>query len=263
MKRFKGFFSSKGFYIALCAGIFAFAALMVAGDIRQTREELDKEQAIDLNEPAEQVAEDDSTTESGLDLATNPTEETTETNSPNAVAEVDDKLASETDAELSENQEEEEAVPTNSDGAEAQIAEELVFDEEKSLVWPVMGNVILPYSMDTTIYFQTLDVYKCNPAILIEGEEGADVVSACNGKVKEITDTREFGTIVVIDMGSGYEATYGQVMNVCVNVGEKVSESQNIAEVAPASSYYSEEGNHLYFAITKDGVPVDPMTLIQ
>ncbi|MBO5426171.1 MAG: M23 family metallopeptidase [Lachnospiraceae bacterium] len=260
MKRIKGFFSTKGFYIALSVGVFAFAALMVAGDLRETREEMEKEQIVDLNEPADQIADSTDATKEAED-DTNKTEKTTETNSPSAVADVKEEDVDE--APVTEESIQEETVLTNSDGAEAEEAPDIVFDEERSLLWPVMGNVILPYSMDTTVYFQTLDVYKCNPAILIQAEEGTNVTAACNGIVKDITETREFGTMVVVDLGSGYEATYGQVMNVCVNVGDRVSESQNIAEIAPASSYYSEEGNHLYFAITKDGVPVDPMSLIQ
>jgi septal ring factor EnvC (AmiA/AmiB activator) len=52
-------------------------------------------------------------------------------------------------------------------------------------------------------------------------------------------------------------------MNVRVSTGDTVSIAQTIAEVGPVSSYYSEEGTNLYFAITKDGEPVNPLTLIQ
>ena len=33
------------------------------------------------------------------------------------------------------------------------------YDGKQRLPWPVMGNVILPYSMDTTVYYTTLDQY--------------------------------------------------------------------------------------------------------
>ncbi len=257
MNKFKDFLSSKGFYVALCVGVFAFAILMVANDYRKAGEKQSKEQAIDLNQPAENVAQAEDTTE----------EITTEA----------EQIAASDDAQESEISSEE-TLETNSDGAQADVTNndsvaeepvaevvvpEVVFNEEESLVWPLIGNVILPYSMDTTVYFQTLEVYKCNPGVLIEAAEGANVVAACNGVVKEVKETKEFGTMVVVDMGSGYEATYGQLMNVCVGTGEQITESQNIGEIAPVSSYYTEEGEHLYFSITKDGEPVDPMTLIQ
>ncbi|MBE5945125.1 MAG: M23 family metallopeptidase [Lachnospiraceae bacterium] len=260
MRKLNGLFSSKGFYIAICAGIFAVAGIMIAMDIKNTKEGVKKENAVDLNQPVEDIA-DNSVAENIKEDVT--TEESTDTQLANASGAIpESQVVGDSDAEASQTSEEstvsEEVVETDTTESE-----ELVFDEEHSLVWPLVGNVVLPYSMDTTIYFQTLDVYKCNPAILIEGEEGEDVVSACKGVVKEVTETKEYGTIVIVDMGSGYEATYGQLMNVCVVAGDTVSESQNIGELAIPSSYYTEEGVHLYFAITKDGVPVDPMTLIQ
>ena len=48
----------------------------------------------------------------------------------------------------------------------------LMFSEEDVLRWPVNGNVIIPYSMEQTVYFSTLDQYKYNPAIVIAGEVG-------------------------------------------------------------------------------------------
>ena len=119
------------------------------------------------------------------------------------------------------------------------------------------------------------DVYLAGPGIgtdkdtaselrmLIEGSEGTNVLSAYEGVVTAVEDTKEFGTTVKIDMGNGYEATYGQLMNVCVGVGDTVSLGQNIAEIGPVSSYYTKEGTHLYFSITKDGVPVNPLNLIR
>lgn len=255
MDRFKNFLNTKGFYVALCVGIFAIAILMVAGDFRDAKDKLSKEQSIDLNEPA-----DDTTVaggDKGKQVANNDevNSDVQETNSNNAVADVKPDMAS---VEQNNNQQinvvENEPVIS---------AEPLVFDEERALVWPIIGDVIIPFNMESTVYFKTLDTYKCNPGMVIEAEEGAKVASACKGCIKSIEDTKEFGTVVKVDLGSGYEAVYGQLMNITVGEGDMISESEIIGEIAPVSSYYKEEGNNLYFAITKDDVPVDPMTLIQ
>ena len=47
------------------------------------------------------------------------------------------------------------------------------FTEDSYILWPVNGAVIMSYSMDKTVYFQTLDQYKYNPAVIIEGRPGA------------------------------------------------------------------------------------------
>ena len=43
----------------------------------------------------------------------------------------------------------------------------LDFKEEDGLVWPIVGDVLINYSMDRTIYCPTLEQYKYNPAIVI------------------------------------------------------------------------------------------------
>lgn len=45
-------------------------------------------------------------------------------------------------------------------GMEAAKALVLDFSDTSRVSWPVMGNVVLDYSMDSTIYFPTLDQYK-------------------------------------------------------------------------------------------------------
>lgn len=258
MDRFKNFLSSKGFYVALCVGIFAFAALMIAGEYRDSRDKMGKEQSVDLNEPSKEMVEKDNKADEKQPEAVvkkenktednKVTEDVQEVNSNNAIPEVKNDEPQVMDNEMLQ---------------EEIQARELVFDEEKSLVWPVIGNVVIPYSMDRTVYFKTLDVYKCNPGIVIQANEGEQVVSACKGIVTAVEDTKEYGTVVKVDLGSGYEAVYGQLQNVTIGKGDMISESQIIGEVAPVSSYYKEEGTNIFFSITKDDVPVDPATLIQ
>ena len=41
------------------------------------------------------------------------------------------------------------------------------FSEDSILEWPASGAVIMSYSMDQTVFFQTLEQYKYNPALKI------------------------------------------------------------------------------------------------
>ena len=85
------------------------------------------------------------------------------------------------------------------------------FTEDSKLLWPVDGNVLMSFSMDKTVYFSTLDQYKYNPAVIIAGAEGDQVISATSGIVKSIDITAETGTTVNVDIGNGYELFYGQL----------------------------------------------------
>jgi len=42
-------------------------------------------------------------------------------------------------------------------------AEALNFNSESTISWPIEGKVMIPFSMETTVYFKTLDQYRCNP----------------------------------------------------------------------------------------------------
>lgn len=297
MNKFRGFLRTKGFYVALGTGIVAFVAMLVVYNYSVTNEEIDSKSAIDLNQPVEseesiedsglEQVQDEKTSDSN-DVAgatdadkeavenqvvtketdTNTTEAVTDVNSDMAVAETDKETAEDSEG-MADETDEDSAVLASSDATGVDFTEDTVlytaleYNGEQNLVWPVTGNVILPYSMDTTVYYQTLDAYKCNPGILIEASEGDDVFAAYEGIISSIEETKEYGTVVTVTMGNGYEAKYGQLMNVCVSEGDMVSVSQAIGEVAPVSSYFAEEGTNLYFQINKDDEPVNPMDLIQ
>lgn len=133
------------------------------------------------------------------------------------------------------------------------------YQAEDSMQWPVEGEVILDYSMDTTTYYPTLEEYKCNPSVLIQSEQGTDVSAAYAGTVLDIYEDAELGTVVEMSLGNGYEAFYGQLDNVNVVVGDSVEAGQLIGEVSAPTRYYSVEGSHLNFKLTKDSEPVDPL----
>lgn len=290
MDRFKEFLRTKGLYIAIGAGVLAFVGLMVIYNYNTYKSEfgLDK-QTVDLNSPE--------ITEATGQVADTKVEmpEATEANSDEAVAgntDAEDKSAQmtgNTDAE------DESAQMTGNPGAKnaqstdgkdgTQTADGTSDTEETSsdgvivdkdgvivanayneggaLVWPVEGEVILPFSMDTTVYFKTLRSYRCNPGILIAAEEGENVLAAYEGVVESVSEDKEHGTTVTVIMGNGYKAIYGQLMNVTVAKGDTITTAQNIGEVAAPSSYYTEEGTHVFFELMKNGVPINPIILMQ
>ena len=144
--------------------------------------------------------------------------------------------------------------------AAAATTKTLHFAEEDGLNWPLQGNVVLNYSMDQTVYFATLDQYKYNPAIVIAANEGDMITAAAAGKVTSVFEDPQIGQAVTMDLGNGYEITYGQLKEILVSEGSYVSMGDMIASVAAPTKYYSIEGTNVYFKLTKDGNPVNPMT---
>ena len=145
--------------------------------------------------------------------------------------------------------------------ADAMSASTLLdFTDSDTLVWPIVGNVLVNYSMDKTVYFATLDQYKYSPAIVIAATEGEEITAAADGQVTDVYQDPETGTTVVMNLGDGYELTYGQLTDLAVAEGDMVVTGDPVGKVAVPTMYYSVEGTNVYFKLTKDGVPVDPMS---
>lgn len=139
----------------------------------------------------------------------------------------------------------------------------LSFSPSDVLIWPVDGNVILSYSMDQTVYFSTLDQYKYNPAMIISGELGDEVLAAAEGEITSIETMAQTGTTITMNLGDGYELVYGQVKEVCVHEGDRVASGDVLGYVSEPTKYYSVEGPNLYFQLLLDGEPVNPLEYLE
>lgn len=159
-----------------------------------------------------------------------------------------------------ELQSEDEVLEADSEAVAAQIQPELTFSEADSLAMPFAGNVLINYSADKSVYFPTLQQYKCNPALVLAATSGESVKAAANGMVSRIYDDPMTGKTVVMNLGNGYELTYGQLQEVTVSEGTYVAEGEIFAQIAEPTRYYAVEGSNLYLKLTKDGVPVNPVS---
>lgn len=180
-------------------------------------------------------------------------EENKETDTKKEPAEEEEGMIDESEETMAEEPEDTEALATN-------VQPVLDFNEEDSLVWPIVGDILINYSMDKTTYFQTLEQYKYNPAIMIAATEGENITAAADGRVVSVSYDRQLGNTVVMDLGNQYELTYGQLQNVMVTEGSYVTTGEIIGNVAAPTKYYSTEGTNVYFKLTKDGEPVNPLS---
>jgi len=244
--------------VFLGALLFALlAAAIVAVNSTILKEDLTQEdQQLNLGEPVDDVTEIAQATEpETLDVAiedlvkaeTNPTVMETPANPTKEIA-----------AETTEAK----AAQADSGKVVASLPE-LNFTLDSKMDWPIRGNVVLDYSMESTIYFPTLDQYKCNPAVLIQGEVSSPVTATIAGQVTEIGHNEEIGQYVVLDLGNSFQATYGQLKDISVLEGDYVTAGKVLGYIAEPSKYYVVEGSHLYFKVTQDGNPIDPMDVIQ
>lgn len=140
---------------------------------------------------------------------------------------------------------------------------ELNFGSDKTISWPVKGEVILPFSMETTVYYKTLDQYRTNPGMLIAAGSGSTVKNAYLGKVVKVTSDNTYGNLVTIYLGNDYSAVYGQLDTIYVKEGDFVKAGESVGTIGKPTDSFEEEGSHLFFEMLKGDTPVNPMEFME
>ena len=187
----------------------------------------------------------------------------------NQVAGIDEDANIDDEQNVMEQKDEEE----NNEVAQQQIIENeapvgtitqeaLHFNPENGLVWPIEGTVLLDYSMESTIFFPTLQQYQYNPAMVFAGKVNDKVYFVAKGKITNIETNEETGCTVTQDIGDGYTAVYGQLKELNFEVGDMVESGQVVGYVSEPTKYYAVEGSNVYFQILKDGEPIDPEEIL-
>lgn len=272
-KEGKNFTRKRGAALLLClclVGAAAFATFYTMNTAEknqeQTTEQNAEEQArIEEANAARKAVKDTEESEKSTEEA--------EVNGATLENEIEEDPASlvkesteeETDKEGTLDEEEiEDAGSSNVEASlENTISPTVNFTDNDTLTWPVAGNVILDYSMDSSIYFPTLKQYKYNPALVIGAEVGSQVLSAAKGIVETVEIDDETGTTITMDIGNDYELIYGQLKEVAVSEGDVVETGSLIGYISEPTKYYCEEGSNLFFEMKKNGEPVDPFLYLE
>lgn len=251
------FLKGRGAAVGIVICFVAVIALVGAYTFNNYQKDID-EQMAKAEEQAEKLAKDETEETTTDDIVLPEAEDDTET---------EDDMSDSGGLNAADVQEGQQdgADVSSFDGAEASGADTLSvwFSEDSVLTWPASGAVIMGYSMDQTVFFQTLEQYRYNPAMIIGGEVGETINASAAGIVTNIEETAQTGTTVSLDMGNGYTAVYGQLTDVPLAVGDYVNAGEMIGNLNEPTKYYSIEGPNLYFQLLKDGAPVDPMNFME
>ena len=221
-------------------------------------------EAVPETENTEELAEAEE--EPSVDADTNDVqanlEESAETSDEDSEPSVTEEETPVETEETTDNPDSETSSEEETQSTSASVLPQVNFTEASLMQWPVEGELMMDYSMENTPYFYPLDQYKLNPAIVVKAVVGAPVKAASNGTITSIADTAKTGTTLTMDMGNGYQSVYGQLTDLLVEEGQTVKEGTILGYIAEPSKYYSIEGSSLYFAMTKDDQPIDPITYL-
>lgn len=243
-------FKDKGFFVLLVLGLLTIVA---AAGVFTIQRGSGRESSPYLEMPGPDI------------IAQEETKEEEE-----QIAGASDAAVQETEEQLAKAEIKEERTNAGSDlaaeaGAGSNAATPLVlnFSDASRMVWPVRGNVLLDYSMDQTIYFPTLDQYKCNPGIVIQSEVSAPVAAPANARVLEVGSNEEIGNFVSMDLGNSYTAVCGQLKEISAVEGEYLEAGQTIGYVSEPTKYYSVEGVNVFFELKHGDETLDPVSYME
>lgn len=138
-----------------------------------------------------------------------------------------------------------------------------LFDDNDEMAWPVSGQILMDYNMDSAIYDKTLEQYRTNSSICISAPLGTEVSASADGVITAITKDEEKGVTVSVDHGNGWLSTYSQLQdNVAISEGQTVYKGDKIGNVGEPSKYGVALGPHLEFSVFKDDEATDPKLVL-
>jgi len=129
--------------------------------------------------------------------------------------------------------------------------------------WPVKGEVLTDYTIETLAYDVTMKDWRVHPGLDIAAETGLQIRAAAAGTVSRITQDPLMGTTLVIDHGDGLESVYANLEDTpAVSVGDSVYTGDLIGRVGASARAESSLPSHLHFALRKNGEPVSPLSYL-
>jgi len=224
--RFKtGAMGGKGFYIVLClcAAVIGVSSWILLADVGTNVDTA--EAMVDISDAI---------------VTTLPAGTPMETEKP----------AEETDAE---------PAPLAEETAAETEAQTVFAETVTSYVWPVQGDVVMPYAVQTLLYDSTMADWRTHAGIDIACELGEQVLASAPGIVVSVVEDELYGTTVEIDHANGVHTVYANLSaDPPVGEGDRVTMGQVIGAVGNTALGEVNQVAHLHFATTLDGAPADP-----
>lgn len=251
-EKFNQMFKDKLFLVMLVLGLLTIVAAAGVITIQRGNSKDEQNPYMQIQEPGQSIAGETAGEETPTQMA------------GSANADQVEKTAEEATKPqaYAQSQADNQAEPVGA-GKDTAVPLVLDFGDTSRMEWPISGNILLDYSMDSTIFFPTLEQFQTNPGLVIQGEVSSPVYAPANAKVVTVSADEEIGNYVVLDLGNDYLATCGQLKEIQVMEHEYLEEGQLLGYIAEPTKYYSVEGSNLFLKLQHGDKTVDPLDYLQ
>ena len=124
------------------------------------------------------------------------------------------------------------------------------------LAWPVQGEVTSLFGWQPNQTGSGLTLHK---GIDISAARGTPVQTVLPGVVVSVRQSPDYGLVVEVDHGGGLRTLYAHLDAVAVRENQKLVAGDRIGSVGDTGDATAP---HLHFEVSKDGVQIDPMTVL-
>ncbi|MEG2368189.1 MAG: M23 family metallopeptidase [Oscillospiraceae bacterium] len=126
-------------------------------------------------------------------------------------------------------------------------------------VWPLQGEIDLPYSVTALVYNKKMGDWRTNAGIDIAATLGTQVLAVSSGRVESIETTDLGGVTLVIEHAGGVRSIYANLAETpTVAVDDSITSGEVIGAVGVSAVGETKEHPHLCFSMTLDGQSVNP-----
>ncbi|MDO5414022.1 MAG: M23 family metallopeptidase [Bacillota bacterium] len=150
------------------------------------------------------------------------------------------------------------------DSLDSEDVPQNITENPSDYIFPVDGEIIMEYSMDMPIYWETLDQYMVHKGIDIAAKKETPVQACAGGTVTKIDKNSKMGVTVEINHGNGIISVYSNLANDgLIELGEVVSQGTVIGKIGQSTMFEFNSPDHLHFEMWKGNEPVDPIEYLK
>ncbi|MFZ2539938.1 MAG: M23 family metallopeptidase, partial [Oscillospiraceae bacterium] len=123
---------------------------------------------------------------------------------------------------------------------------------------PITFPIVKDYHITSTFGFRdhpSQGISEFHTAVDIGAVKGTPIKAAADGVVIKSEKSGSLGNHIIIDHSNGFLTVYGHCDKLIAKVGARIREGEIIAKVGSTGD---STGNHLHFAMKKDGLYFDP-----
>lgn len=131
-----------------------------------------------------------------------------------------------------------------------------VTGEPTQLAWPASGTVTSYFGWRPDPNSASMELHQ---GIDIDAALGSKVSSILAGVVTAVYQSPEYGLVVEVEHAGGLSSVYGHLDSASVVKDQRVSRGDAVGKVGQSGNA---TGPHLHFELRKDGLEVDPMTVL-